>query len=160
MSGLKKAKSEYGDLYSFIFDYRLLADATYAIQAVEDIRIGGTTHTKADDMVATVTTNDASELINMSYLYLGKYKMVEISAPAGFLVDSTPIPFEFVYGGQEIELVTESIQATNECQSLKLSLWKNEERIESWSGNKPIIEELSANEKYLVYSQMKIFFRK
>lgn len=145
--GIEQAKSEYGDLYSFIFDYRPIADVTYDIQAVEDITIGGTTHAKTGDVVATVATNDAGELTNMPYLYLGKYQAVEISAPAGFLVDSTPIPFEFSYAGQEIELVTESIQATNEFQSLKLSLLKNEERIESWSGNKPIIEEVPANEK-------------
>ncbi|HGM4082866.1 TPA: SpaA isopeptide-forming pilin-related protein [Listeria monocytogenes] len=145
--GIKQAESEYGDLYSFIFDYRPLADVTYDIQAVEDIMIGGTTHAKSGDVLATVTTNGAGELTNMPYLYLGKYQAVEVSAPAGFLIDSTPIPFEFVYAGQEIELVTESVQAKNEFQSLKLSLLKNEERIESWSGNKPIIEEIPANEK-------------
>ncbi|MBC2225347.1 SpaA isopeptide-forming pilin-related protein [Listeria seeligeri] len=145
--GIEQTKSDYGDLYSFIFDYRPLANVTYDIQAVEDVTIGGTTHAKAGDVVATVTTNDAGELTNMPYLYLGKYQAVEISAPTGFLIDSTPIPFEFVYAGQEIELVIESVQATNEFQSLKLSLLKNEERIESWSGNKPIIEEIPANEK-------------
>ncbi|MBC1444015.1 SpaA isopeptide-forming pilin-related protein [Listeria seeligeri] len=145
--GIEQTKSDYGDLYSFIFDYRPLANVTYDIQAVEDVTIGGTTHAKAGDVVATVTTNDAGELTNMPYLYLGKYQAIEISAPAGFLIDSTPIPFEFIYAGQEIELVTESVQATNEFQSLKLSLLKNEERIESWSGNKPIVKEIPANEK-------------
>lgn len=144
---IEQTKSEYGDLHSFVFDYRLLADVTYEIQAVEDITIGGTTHTKAGDVVATVMTNETGELTNIPYLHLGKYQTIETSAPAGFLVDSTPIPFEFTYAGQEIELVTESVQATNEFQALRLSLLKNEEQIESWSGNKPIIEEIPANEK-------------
>ncbi|ECL7021573.1 LPXTG cell wall anchor domain-containing protein [Listeria monocytogenes] len=145
--GAEPTESEYGDLYSFIFDYRPLANVTYEIQAVEDIVIGGTIHAKADDIVATIMTNEAGELINMPYLYLGKYQAVEISAPSGYLIDSTPIPFEFTYAGQEVELVTESVQATNEFQKLKLTIFKNEEQIDSWSGNIPVISEIPANDK-------------
>ncbi|WP_253197684.1 SpaA isopeptide-forming pilin-related protein [Clostridium algidicarnis] len=145
--GVEQTESEYGDLYSFIFNYRPLADVTYAIQAVEDVVIGGTTHAKAGEVVATITTNEDGELINMPYLYLGKYQAVETSAPSGYLIDSTPIPFEFAYAGQEVELVTEAIQATNEFQKLKLSIFKNEEQIDSWSGNIPVIKEIPANNK-------------
>ncbi|CAM4315393.1 SpaA isopeptide-forming pilin-related protein [Erysipelothrix aquatica] len=144
---VEQTESEYGDLYSFIFDYRPLANVTYEIHAVEDIVIGGTTHAKAGDVVAKVITDEAGELINMPPLHLGKYEAVEVSAPDGFLIDSTPIPFEFTYAEQEIELVNESIQATNEFQTLKLSLLKNQEQIDSWSGNKPIIEAVPANDK-------------
>lgn len=145
--GMEQTESEYGTLHSFVFDYRPLVDVTYEIEAVEDIVVGGTTHAKAGDVVATVTTNEAGELTNMPYLYLGKYQAIETSAPNGFLIDPTPLPFEFTYAGQEIELVTETIQATNEFQSLKLSLLKDEETIEEWSGNKPIIDTIPANDK-------------
>ena len=145
--GVEQTESEYGTLHSFVFDYRPLADVTYEIEAVEDIVVGGTTHAKAGDVVATVSTNEAGELTNMPYLYLGKYQAIETSAPDGFLIDSTPLPFEFTYAGQEIELVTETIQATNEFQSLKLSLLKDEETIKEWSGDKPIIDTVPANDK-------------
>lgn len=145
--GIKQTESDYGTLSSFLFNYRPLANVTYDIEATEDIVVGGTTHAKASDVVATVTTNEAGELINMPYLYLGKYQAIEKSAPNGFMIDSTPIPFEFTYAGQKIELVTESVQATNEFQSLQLSLLKEEEQITSWSGNKPVIKNFPANGK-------------
>lgn len=68
----------------------------------------------------------------------------EVTAPDGFVnkgeirtvtIDPTPIPFEFTYEGQEIELVSESVTAQNDCQRLKLLLHKNEETITGWKGN-------------------------
>lgn len=144
---IETSQSEYGELASFIYDYRPLAGVTYDIKAMEDIVIGGTTHAKVGDVVATVITGEDGNLLNMPYLYLGKYEAIEVSAPDGYLIDPTPIPFEFTYEGQEIDLVSESVTAQNDCQRLKLLLHKNEETITGWKGNLPIIEEVPANEK-------------
>lgn len=73
----------------------------------------------------------------MPLLYLGKYQAIEKSAPDGFIIDSTPILFEFTYQRQTIELVSESLSATNEFQKIKLTLHKSEEIIKEWKDNLP-----------------------
>ncbi|MBC1645823.1 Cys-Gln thioester bond-forming surface protein [Listeria welshimeri] len=144
---IESTDSEYGDLHSFLFDYQPIAGVTYDIKAVEDIVIGGTTHHKAGEIVTTVTTGDDGNLINMPYLYLGKYEAIEVSAPAGYIVDSTPIPFEFTYAGQEVSLVQKSLTTKNEFQKLKLTLFKEEETIAEWQDNLPVIGTIPANDK-------------
>lgn len=145
--GIKKEKSKYGDLYQFIFDYQPVSGVTYEINAAEDIKVGSTTHFKKGDHVATVLTGDDGHLIDMPLLYLGKYEAIEIAAPSGFIVDSTPIPFEFSYEGQTIELVSRALSAKNEFQKLKLTLHKNEEILKEWKENKPIIDLKPADNK-------------
>ena len=120
---------------------------TYDIQATEDIKVGSTTHVKKGDTVATVVTDEDGELIDMPQLYLGKYQAIEKSAPDGFIIDSTPIPFEFTYQGQSIELVSESLSATNEFQKIKLTLHKSEEVIKEWKDNLPVLDVQEANDK-------------
>ncbi|EAE4171293.1 hypothetical protein E1U17_15505, partial [Listeria monocytogenes] len=145
--GLEKKETKYDDLYEFKFDYQPLAGVTYDIQATEDIKVGSTTHAKKGDTVATVVTGDDGALIDMPLLYLGKYQAIEKSAPDGFIIDSTPIPFEFTYQGQTIELVSESLSATNEFQKIKLTLHKSEEVIKEWKENLPILDVQEANDK-------------
>lgn len=139
--------SEYGELHSFLFDYQPIAGVTYDIKAIEDIVIGGATHYKAGEVVTTVTTGDDGNLINMPYLYLGNCEVIEVSAPAGYIVDSTPIPFEFTYAGQEVSLVQEVVTAKIEFQKLKLSLFKEVETITEWQDNLPVIETSPASDK-------------
>lgn len=85
--------------------------------------------------------------MNMPKLYLGKYEAIETAAPAGYLMNTTPLPFEFTYEGQNVELVSQSIEAKNDFQQLKITLHKNEEQIKEWKENKPVIEEIQANGK-------------
>lgn len=145
--GIEKKETEYGDLYEFKFDYQSLAGVTYDIQATEDIKVGSTIHAKKGVTIATVVTGDDGELIDMPLLYLGKYQAIEKSAPDGFIIDSTPIPFEFTYQEQTIELVSESLSATNEFQKIKLTLHKSEEVIKEWKDNLPVLDVQEANGK-------------
>lgn len=129
VTSLEFTDLEYGELHSFLFDYRPITGVTYDIKAIEDVIIGDTTHHKTGEIVTIVTTGGDGSLINMSYLYLGKYEAIEVSVHADFIVDFTPIPFEFIYAGQEVLLVQESVSAKNKFQKLKLSLYKEEETI-------------------------------
>lgn len=140
-------ESDFGELYQIHFDFNPLADVVFDIQAAEDIKVGSHIHAKQGEVVATVKTDDHGSFSDMPKLYLGKYEAIEKEAPAGFLFDGTPIPFEFTYGGQEIELVSESVEVKNEFQRLNLLIHKNEESISDWEGNQPIIEEVPAEEK-------------
>ena len=83
----------------------------------------------------------------MPKLYLGKYEAIETAAPAGYLMNTPPLPFEFTYEGQNVELVSQSIEAKNDFQQLKITLHKNEEQIQEWIENRPVIEEIKANDK-------------
>src|SRR5699024_12168878 len=60
---------------------------------------------------------------------------------------TTAITIEFTYEGQNVELVSQSIEAKNDFQQLKITLHKNEEQIQEWKENKPTIEEIKANDK-------------
>lgn len=144
---VEEQESEYGPLYQMVFDYVPLANVTFDIRAVEDIKVGDYVHAKAGSVVATVKTNDKGELIDMPRLYLGKYEAVEKAAPNGFILNKTPIPFTFTYGGQEVELVSQSVEAKNEFQKVNLEIYKNEEIIQEWVENEPAIETIPANEK-------------
>lgn len=140
-------ESDFGELHQIHFDFIPLANVVFDIQAAEDIKVGSHIHTKQGEIVATVKTDDQGSFSNMPKLYLGKYEAVEKEAPTGFLFDDTPIPFEFTYGGQEIELVSESVEVKNEFQRLNLLIHKNEETISDWEGNQPIIEEVPGEGK-------------
>ncbi|MFR4810824.1 SpaA isopeptide-forming pilin-related protein [Clostridium perfringens] len=80
-------------------------------------------------------------------MYLGKYQAIEKSAPNGYIISSDPIEFELSYSGQLVELTKTSITANNDFQSLLVNIFKNEEKIEGWKDNKPIIKDVKGNGK-------------
>ncbi|WP_429961286.1 MSCRAMM family protein [Enterococcus sp. DIV1096b] len=127
---IKEQESEYGPLYQMVFDYGPLANVTFDIRVVEDIKVGDYVHVKASSVIATVKTNDKGGVIDMPRLYLGEYEAVEKTAPNGFILNKTPIPIAFTYGGQEVELVSQSVEAKNEFQKVNLEIFKNEEIIQ------------------------------
>ncbi|HBI6483558.1 TPA: LPXTG cell wall anchor domain-containing protein [Listeria monocytogenes] len=139
--------SDYGQLHDITFDYVPLADVTFTIKAREDIKVGDYVHAKKGSVVEIVKTDTNGELINMPKLYLGKYEAVETVAPAGYLMNTTPLPFEFTYEGQNVELVSQSLEAKNDFQQLKITVYKNEEQIQEWKENVPVLEEVKANDK-------------
>ena len=140
-------ESDYGKVYELVYEYKPIADVTYRIEAVEDIKTNdGTVRVKKGETVATITTDENGEWQSLE-LYLGKYQAIEVSAPNGFVLDSRPIPFELKYAGQLVELTSTSITATNDFQSLDIRLFKNEEFISSWNNNQPEIEAIKGNNK-------------
>ena len=70
------------------------------------------------------------------------------------MLNETAIPFSFTYGGQSIEYLSHSLSEKNDFQKLKLTLFKNEEFINHWKGNKPIIEQVKGEGKIFgLYSE-------
>jgi LPXTG-motif cell wall-anchored protein len=145
--GVEVNKSKYGNVYAFTYDYTPIADVTYRLEAVEDIKTNdGTIHVKKGETVATLTTDEQGAWRSPE-LYLGKYQAIEVSAPNGFVVDATPIPFELKYAGQLVELTSTSLTATNDFQSLDIQLFKEEESISGWNENQPELETVKGNDK-------------
>lgn len=145
--GVEIIESDYGDMYTFQYNYKPVAGVTYRIEATQDIySIDGTLKAEKGDVVATVRTDKKGEWKSPE-LYLGEYQAVEASAPEGYILDPRPIPFSLTYAGQKVELSSVSLSATNEFQSLDLQLFKNEESISSWENNKPVIESIKGDGK-------------
>lgn len=93
----------------------ILSDAAFQIHAKEDIVTGdGVVHYRAGELVDTVTT--VQGVIASKHLYLGAYTVTEITAPDGYILDSTPHDVTLAYGGQSVELVTESLSLDNAPQ--------------------------------------------
>lgn len=140
-----KQSTKYGEQYSFNYDYTPLPGAKFEFTARENITtVDGTVHAKKGDVVATATTDTNGE-IKTPQLYLGKYSVKEVAAPNGFVLNDKPINFELKYAGQNIEVTSTSLKATNDFQKLNVTVNKQAEQIKSWAKNKPAIENKAAN---------------
>ncbi len=111
----------------------ILSDATFQIHAKDDIVTGdGVVHCRAGELVDTVTT--VQGVIASKHLYLGIYTVTEITAPGGYILDSTPHDVILSYGGQSVELVTESLSLDNAPQMGTITITKTDKET-----GKPII---------------------
>ena len=109
------------------------ADAVFELRAKEDIvTADGTVRHKAGELIDTLTTKDG--VVTTDLLYLGAYTITEVTAPEGYLLDDTPHDVTLVYGGQDVELVTESLTIENAPQMGQIVITK----VDSETG-KPII---------------------
>lgn len=144
---IKIEETKYGKLHEIIYEYKTLENVAYDIIAKEDITTNdGTIHFKKGDVIETLTTDEKGKW-KSSELYLGKYQAIEKSAPNGYIISSNPIEFELSYSGQLVELTKTSLTANNDFQSLLVKIFKNEEKIEGWKDNKPIIKDIKGNGK-------------
>ena len=101
----------------------LLSDAVFQLHAKEDIVTGdGVVHYKAGELVDTLTT--VQGVIASKPLYLGAYTITEITAPEGYILDSTPHDVTLSYGGQSVELVSESLSLDNAPQMGTITISK------------------------------------
>lgn len=100
-----------------------LANAVYEIYANEDISVNGDVKYLKDTLVDTVTTNENGEAYS-SELYLGQYRLVEKTAPYGYVLDSDIHIADLEYQGQEVDVFTEGYTAKNAPQKAKIELLK------------------------------------
>ncbi len=128
-----------GHWYDFVFDYfkKSLAGVTFEVYAREDIVSPDgldTVYYKADELVATIVTNDDG-IAMISDLPLGKYYLVETKTLEGFVLDSTPIEADLSYIDQHTEIVYAGMGVTNERQKVEISVIKKDaETKEALSG--------------------------
>ena len=111
----------------------ILSDAVFLLHAKEDIITGdGVVHYHAGELVDTLTT--VQGMIASKPLYLGTYTLTEITAPDGYILDSTPHDVTLSYGGQGVELVSESLSLDNAPQMGTITITKVDEET-----GKPIV---------------------
>jgi len=104
-----------------------LSNAVYDVIAAEDIITSdGTMRAANGDIVDTVTTGtDGSATSKL--LYLGKYKVQEKTAAAGYVLDNDSHEVTLKYAEQTITTYTEPLAVTDSPQQAQISVAKNGE---------------------------------
>ncbi|MCL2860113.1 MAG: SpaA isopeptide-forming pilin-related protein [Oscillospiraceae bacterium] len=112
------------NLYKPIYTVSGLADATYQIIADEDITtLDGTVRVNKGTVVDTITTGEDSKATSKP-LYLGKYKVKEITAPYGMVLSDEIHNVELTYAGQNVDITATSTSFYNERQKVEIDLTK------------------------------------
>ena len=110
-----------------------LAGAVFEIYADEDITTpDGTVRAKKDELVATLKTNTKGTATSKQ-IYLGKYRVVEKTAPYGFVLNKTVNHIELTYSGQNEKVTSTSTSFTNDRQKVVIDLTKILEQDEKFN---------------------------
>lgn len=125
--------AEAGGLYQPQYEVQGQPGAVYDITALEDIVTpDGTVHLKAGELAATLTTGSDGTATSEP-LYLGRYQILERTAPDGMVIDPEPKEVTLSYAGQEVEITSADIGFYNERQKVEISLQKLLEQDETFS---------------------------
>lgn len=118
----------------FVYEEASLEGAEFEIYAAEDIFTPdhqvdeqGNRHViyAKDTLVKTVTTNKNGEAV-IKDLPLGKYRVKETKAPAGFVLNSDSQEVAFIYKDQNTPEIEEKLEFSNERQKVELSVEKRD----------------------------------
>lgn len=116
--------------YMPIYEKGNLKDAVYEIYAAEDITTtDGTVRAEKGELVDTITTGDKG-IAKSKELYLGKYTIIEKTAPLKFVLNKDKHNVELTYAGQYIKVTSTALSVYNERQKVSVSLSKTMEQDE------------------------------
>lgn len=125
--------AEAGGMYQPQYEVQGQPGAVYDITALEDIVTpDGTVHLKAGELAATLTTGSDGTATSEP-LYLGRYQILERTAPDGMVADPEPKEVTLSYAGQEVEITSADVDFYNERQKVEISLQKLLEQDETFS---------------------------
>lgn len=123
-----------------------LEGAVYEIRAVEDITgKDGTTWFAAGELADTVTTT-ADVVAQSRLLPLGHYKVTEVSAPAGYAVDTTRFDVVLAAREQQTPVVSVTVCAANGLVPVRMTLHKEKEIISTAADEKGTIHSAITSE--------------
>lgn len=101
-----------------------LKGAVFEIYAAEDITtLDGTVRYDQGSLVDTITTDDDG-VAKSKELYLGKYTVIEKTAPNGYVHNSTKYDVELIYAGQNVSVTSTAVSVYNDRQKVAVSLKK------------------------------------
>ena len=126
--GFKEKEDRYGNtVMQPIYEEKRLAGATFEVHASEDI-VGkeGTIWYHADELVDTITTTKEGPDLSKT-LPLGRYYLVEVSAPEGFTFDDRHYEANLIYSDDHTPLVETVVTAGNTFIPSEISLKKEKE---------------------------------
>ncbi len=112
------------NIYTPIFEVQNLKGAVYQVFAAEDIKTpDGTLRYQQGEQVDEITTGNDG-IAKTKQLYLGKYTVVEKTAPVTFVNANQQYDVELVYAGQNIAVTSTALSVYNERQKVTTSLSK------------------------------------
>lgn len=110
--------------YSPIYENGNLANAVFQIYAAEDITtLDGTVRYQQGELVDEITTSD-NGIAKSKLLYLGKYTVIEKTAPDRFINANEQYDIELTYAGQNVSVTSTALSVYNERQKVFVSLLK------------------------------------
>lgn len=119
-SSVEENKGVYTPKYSI----SNLKGAIFEIYAAEDITtLDGTVRYEQGTLVDTITTDDDG-VAKSKELYLGKYTVIEKTAPNGYVHNAAKYDAELTYVGQNVSVTSTDISVYNDRQKVSVSLKK------------------------------------
>ncbi len=119
-SSVEENKGVYTPKYSI----SNLKGAIFEIYAAEDITtLDGTVRYEQGTLVDTITTDDDG-VAKSKELYLGKYTVIEKTAPNGYVHNVAKYDVELTYAGQNVSVTSTDISVYNDRQKVSVSLKK------------------------------------
>ena len=119
-SSVEENKGVYTPKYSI----SNLKGAIFEIYAAEDITtLDGTVRYEQGTLVDTITTDDDG-VAKSKELYLGKYTVIEKTAPNGYVHNAAKYDAELTYAGQNVSVTSTDISVYNDKQKVSVSLKK------------------------------------
>lgn len=101
-----------------------LKGAVFEIYAAENITtLDGTVRYEQGALVDTVTTDDDG-VAKSKELYLGKYTVIEKTAPNGYVHNTAKYDAELTYAGQNVSVTSTELSVYNDRQKISVSLKK------------------------------------
>ena len=115
---------ENKDVYTPKYSVGNLKGAVFEIYAAEDITtLDGTVRYDQGSLVDTITTDDYG-VAKSKELYLGKYTVIEKTAPNGYVHNAVKYDAELTYAGQNVSVTSTDLSVYNERQKVSVSLKK------------------------------------
>lgn len=115
--------SENDCIYTPVYENGNLANAVFQIYAAEDIvTLDRTVRAVKGELVDEITTTENGA--KSKELYLGKYTVIEKTAPDTFVNANEQYDIELTYAGQDVKVTSTALSVFNERQKVSVSLLK------------------------------------
>lgn len=109
--------------YSPIYETKNLVNAVFQIYAAENIvTLDGTVRAVKGELVDEIITTENGA--KSKELYLGKYTVIEKTAPDTFVNANEQYDVELTYAGQDVKVTSTALSVFNERQKVSVSLLK------------------------------------
>lgn len=122
--GVFSSVEENNGVYTPKYSVGNLNRAVFEIYAAEDITtLDGTVRYEQGTLVDTITTDDDG-VAKSKELYLGKYTVIEKTAPNGYVHNAAKYDAELTYAGQNVSVTSTDLSVYNDRQKISVSLKK------------------------------------
>lgn len=131
VSLLEKAKGTIEHIFEYVTGN--LTKVTFEVYAKEDIKAAdgvGEDYYKADELVATITTDD-NGIAKVENLPVGKYYVKEVETVHGYVLDEEPKEVDLSYRDQDTPVVTFDEDWNNNRQKVAIRVIKKEKNTDN-----------------------------